>query len=538
MEESDGSWFVEFYSFSGSLKAPSGDIELERLGDAHARARRNGAREGTPILWSDVQGADPRVNLFFRADEFVSKRPGTWRRYAYALVVWLNFLEQRGTTWDEARRRDYTDFKHWRMADSRNLARVEATSFDTDRAGLLRFYGWAAGPYEVFNPISTRSAQSEGGTDPSSRRDPGRPAGAPRRQVKWLLRKAFEQWRDVGLRGYDFDGRRPERWRGLNEDRNVAFVEGLWGTGLRLEEWASVLDVELPEQEALGRYPKAWLAKSCAKGGRYGRGYRIPRAVLNAVAGYTDQIEGSRAEAIRRAQRARRYDRLTGILIVTGHNPRTRTLIVETGRGGSARMPLDVLTPGQRLKLFRATPEGLEPLALWLSIDGMPHQAHSWEKTFTMANERVRESWARSRWPGFDEFGEWEQARRKSQCPLWARPHMMRHSYALVWYSILSAVWNQRLEGFTDAEKRAYREQFGDVWYQLATLLGHRNPQTTRDWYLAPFAGLEVDYLMALIDGDQRAAVDILLGRITADSDLVLMPVAPFVGARSEAGTK
>lgn len=269
------------------------------------------------------------------------------------------------------------------MADSRNCWRVEGTSFDTDRAGLKRFYVWASGEYEVFNPILSQSAQSGGNPGQGAgRRDPSRPAGAPRRQVKWLLRKAFEQWKDVGLRGYGFDGLRPESWHGFNEDRNTAFVEGLWGTGLRLEEWASVPDVELPLAPVTSRYPKAWLAQSCAKGRRYGRNYRIPRAVVKAVAGYMDPMEGSRAEAIGRAQRVGRYERVPGLVIVTGHNPRARTLKVRTPHGSSATMSLDVLGPQERLRLFRETEHGLEPLAVWLSVDGLPHRAHSWENTF------------------------------------------------------------------------------------------------------------------------------------------------------------
>ncbi|MER5493448.1 integrase [Streptomyces sp. NPDC002490] len=514
MEEPEGSWAVEFYDLSRDFPVPASDVDLGQLGDVHEIARENGARDGTPIIWSKRHGADPWINLFFRADEIVSKQRTTWRRYAYALVVWLNFLEQRGRLWYEASKRDYTDFKHWRMADTRNYWRVEGTSFDTDRAGLKRFYGWACGEYEVFNPIPSQSVQSGGGFGQGTgRRDPSRPAGAPRRQVKWLLRKAFEQWKDVGLRGYGFDGLRPENWHGFNEDRNTAFVEGLWGTGLRLEEWASVLDVELPPAPVTNRYPKAWLSQSCAKGRRHGRNYRIPRAVVKAVTGYMDPMEGSRAEAIGRAQRAGRYDRVPGLVIVTGHNSRSRTLKVRTPHGGSATVSLDVQGPEERLRLFRETQDGLEPLAVWLSVDGMPHRAHSWENTFATANSRVAQAWARSRWPGFDDLEAKERERRAAQCPLWARPHMLRHSYALVWYSILSAVWEQRLQGF------------GDIWYQLATMLGHRNPQTTRDWYLAPFTALEVDYLMALVDGDQREAVDILLGRIAADSELVLSPV-------------
>ncbi|MBS2966375.1 hypothetical protein KGA66_25250 [Actinocrinis puniceicyclus] len=119
---------------------------------------------------------------------------------------------------------------------------------------------------------------------------------------------------------------------------------------------------------------------------------------------------------------------------------------------------------------------------------------------------------------------------------------MLRHSYALRWYSILSAVWDHRLDGFTETEKVAFREQFGDVWFQLATLLGHRSPETTKDWYLEPFVGLEIDYIFALLDDDDRAAVDSLLRKTSADSDLVLSPVrlegAADNGRRAQGGAR
>jgi integrase len=106
--------------------------------------------------------------------------------------------------------------------------------------------------------------------------------------------------------------------------------------------------------------------------------------------------------------------------------------------------------------------------------------------------------------------------------PLWARPHMCRHSFALKWYSILSLVWENRIEGFSSQEVRDLRDQFGDIWYQMAALMGHRDPMTTRMIYLEPFAALEVDYLMSLLDGEESAAVDALVRVLAADSGRVL----------------
>lgn len=251
--------------------------------------------------------------------------------------------------------------------------------------------------------------------------------------------------------------------------------------------------------------------------------------MLKGIAAYVDPLEGSRAQAIERARRHGRYDRLRGLTLVTGHSRQGRSLylLTETGR---TPVPLDVLDPDERRWLFRRTEDGLEPLALWLGNDGLPKQAHGWEKTFQRANERIRQQWAAAH--GTDG----------QDCPLWARPHMARHSFALKWFTILSAVWNQQVEGFTDSERRDLREQFGDVWFQLATLLGHSSPEVTKDWYLEPFTGLQLDYILSLLDEEEQAAVDALLHKVAADSGrpdrLVITPKTCTVLFTEESGRR
>ena len=367
MGDGSGCWTVDFYDFtvpSGLL----GDGELAGFGDVHERARGNGARHGTPVIAHTAGRADARVNLFFRTGTMAAARPATWRRYAFALVVWLNFLSVFGRSFDEATARDVEAFKDWRLTDRRNGGRVQPTSFDTDRAALSSFYGWAAARYGIVNPVPTAASRQrrrpggDGGHGPAGR-DGLRPASASRRQVKWMLRSAWEQWRDIGLREYGFDGLRRPGWRGgAVEDRDVAFVDGLFGTGLRLAEWASVLDIELPPA-AGGRFPRAWLAAACAKGGQRGRFYRIPRRVLSLLEGYLDPVEGSRRPAIARAQAAGRYESLHGVQVVTGYNARSRVLYL-AGQSGARSVPVDVLGPDERRLLLRASPQGLEPLAV------------------------------------------------------------------------------------------------------------------------------------------------------------------------------
>ncbi|MEU9059100.1 site-specific integrase [Streptomyces sp. NPDC048430] len=420
-------WSVEFYDF---LKPPPslGEGTLGGFSDLHDRAARNGAQHGTPVLVTVSGFADPGVNLFFRVSPMKGRGARTWKRYAYTLVVWLNFLQVFGKGWREATARDVEAFKDWRLTDVCNDDRIKAVSFDTDRAALNTFYTWAWGKYGVQNPVSgVALASSSGGRSGQGvgpggeRRDGFRPAGSRGRQVKW---------------------------------------------------------------------------------------YRIPRAVLREIEGYIDPLEGSRMQAIRRAQRRGTYEKIPYKRVVRGYNARSRLLYLE--RGGS--LSVDVLGPDERRLLFRRTATELEPLALWLSPNGMPKKFEGWEDTFTAANERIQRVWA--------------QAGGEGLVPLWCRPHMCRHSFALKWYSLLSTVWQPRLDGFTEQELLDVREMFGGVWYALSLMLGHADPSTTRETYLEPFTALQVDYLMELLDGEETQAVEALIRTVAEQGGRTLTSVA------------
>jgi integrase len=155
---------------------------------------------------------------------------------------------------------------------------------------------------------------------------------------------------------------------------------------------------------------------------------------------------------------------------------------------------------------------------LWLSVSGLPKKAHSWQDTIADGNARFRRAWSAAGGTG--------------DPPLFFRAHMARHSFALKWYSVLSVVWDQRVEGFTGEELKDLRDQFGDIWFQLAALLGHADPATTRDHYLEPFMSLQVDYLMSLLDEEERTAVTALIRSVAADSRRALAGRVSPAGGR------
>jgi hypothetical protein len=109
----------------------------------------------------------------------------------------------------------------------------------------------------------------------------------------------------------------------------------------------------------------------------------MPLATLRGVLGYA---EGARAAAVRRAQAAGRYDRADSLLVAGA----TRSAaLLEAGQGGARQKAWNDLGPEDRLRLFRRTSQGLEPVALWLNEDGLPRDGHGWHHTFDTANARV-----------------------------------------------------------------------------------------------------------------------------------------------------
>ncbi|OBI65114.1 integrase [Mycolicibacterium fortuitum] len=494
-------WWLEFYDRRKPF-APAGEADSR---DPYEMARQNRATDGTPYFVQPDGRADARINLFWRDPSVRAMATGTQQRYAMSLRIWLNFLNVVGVPWDRADATTLADFKVWRMSAEAAERHVAASTFQLDLAAISRFYEWAALTCDgVRSPVRFRQVYHANNHELVLERE-ARPAGIRRADVKWLTPSAFRRWRDVGLRGFTTEGLPCESWSGTIEDRNVAFVEGLFGTGLRCGEWSSVLTIELP-QTTHRRLHRSRLASACAKRGA-GRPYWLPKRVTQATNFYLD--EGGRAEAVAFAQSKNLYSRIPELLIVD--NVKDGQVTVRNG-SQSRRLNLDALDPSLRMRLFRETDSGLEPLWLWLNANGLPRPKTAWSKTFAVANDRVSRNLEKS---------------DGSSPQLFARPHMLRHSFALRWYSVATFVAWERTSGLTAAEQRDFRNQLGDVWFLLSTLLGHRSVETTRNTYLEPFQSLQVDQLIAVMDSDDRSALERLIEVLSANDPRVLSATAP-----------
>jgi hypothetical protein len=315
---------------------------------------------GQPFLIGPAGRPDARINGLFTSRLMRTRSPLTWRKCGYSLGVWLNFLLAIGRSWDDVSEDDADYFKEWRLTGEANPQPVETITFAGNLAALRSFYRWASQEYGVCNPVAATQ-----GVDL-------RPRGARSRDIEWLDPAGYRCWGDLGLRGLNLGGREDRSWRGRNGQRDVAFADGLYGSGLRLTEWASTLLVELPDDDPARGFRTCRLVDACAKGG-YGHKFWLPRtALLTAL----DYVEGARARAVRRAQNDGRYQRLAGLRRVVEVRGDRLSVIEPDGR--QTAPPVAAIGPSGRRRLFRATPAGLEPMALWLNEDGLPRDPHGW----------------------------------------------------------------------------------------------------------------------------------------------------------------
>jgi site-specific recombinase XerD len=453
-----------------------------------------------PILTDPVFRIDPVLARFLARSRFTWLAEGTREAYAKDYRLFFSFLWQRGKYWHEADPDDLLDWEAWRRRGQQPGRRISGSKWQRELAALRLLYEWAEEREHIArSPVLVHAVRlRDGGTAMAADQ-------APRdvrcSDVKWVTPRTYRLWRDVGLLGYDPGGQPDPSWRGRNDGRNAAFTDLLFSSGLRLREGGCLLTPEVPHAVAGHSYYEGSVAGAVAK--RRERMFYASAAALRRVAGY---VATTRAEAVRRARRHRRYDQVPGKLIVTkvGHGAR-RKLRWRDDQGRAGEAPVGAIGPDERMRLFTETEDGLEPLWLWLTEGGTPMAYQSWEKVFDAANARVAAVFAAA---------TRQDGRRRTAIA--CSPHMMRHSFALHMLVALHHALDRRF-GLTPEERKHFRQVYGDPWVLVRDLLGHRSEQTTRLVYLEPLSGLQV---RSMLDHDED--LETLLSRVAASSRLVI----------------
>ncbi|HPY25975.1 MAG TPA: site-specific integrase [Mycobacterium sp.] len=448
--------------------------------DLDAREDALSIRRGQPFLLGPGGSPDVDVLEFFRSRSFRVLATDSQDSYALDLRLFLSFLSGQGVDWRTATESDLEDFEHWRRRDGGNPRRVSVSKFSRELAAIGKFYGWQQRRGTVgTSPVAMLERDDAAGEITST---PAlRPKAVRSIRLKWLTPKAYRRWRDVGLAGYLADGTRDAKWRGRTDGRNLAMSETLWSSGLRLREGGTLLLGELPEFEVENRYARGRVGKAVAKG--RGRDYWIHGRALKLIDNY---VISERDAAVRRARREGRYDALPDLKIVQKID-RSRRVHYLSRNGERLVTPLDELTWKDRMTFFVKGEDGLEPWMVWLTDGGMPLPYRTWEAVFSDASDRCE----------------------AMDVDIHCHPHMLRHSFALRMLMTLIYAHDRRM-GITEAERREFRLIFGDPWVLVQTLLGHANLETTRQWYLEPVSGLQVELFLNDDDLEESSVEDLI----------------------------
>ena len=295
----------------------------------------------------------------------------------------------------------------------------------------------------------------------------------PRRAIGWLPPVDYRRWRDVGVRGYAPDGLPDPGFRGRLAARNAVFADVMIRTGLRLSEQSALSLLELPGRRGGDGFARFWLPAPLAKGGS-ARWVYLPAPVLAQVWEY---VACERGEAIERGRAAGVYEQVRDPLIV--EDP-----VRGTVRLGRREVAVGLLGPAERRRLLVRTPRGLEPAALWLGERGLPAAPSAWQAVFQAANRRCHTHGIR----------------------LWAHPHLLRHSFAVV---TLEQLWRGHLADLAatgQAKDPTYQMVFGDPLNWVRIRLGHRSIASTQI-YLHTMQELELETRMALVPDSWEPAV-------------------------------
>jgi len=173
--------------------ASGGWAEIDR------REAKLGIHVGAPLLLRPDASVDPRLGSFLRRSRFAMRSPGTQWAYVLDYRLFFSFLWARGKDWDQATEDDVYDWEHWRRRDTANPGRVGGAKWAREVAALRLLYEWAVDRDHIAkSPIVTRDVRVHDGRTVQVAAIA--PRDVVRSRVKWLTRRAYRRWRDIGMR--------------------------------------------------------------------------------------------------------------------------------------------------------------------------------------------------------------------------------------------------------------------------------------------------------------------------------------------------
>ena len=395
-------------------------------------------QDGTPIIVDgEMRPLEPWCTFLRLYSQ--NLRPNSVHAYARDALEFGRFLDARGVAVLDVCEHDLVAFRECRRNDG-----VSARSWSRHLVVIRALFGYLyeTGQRDSLPWIQVGSRSVVTPRTPRTDMD-----------VRALSHAQWLTLRNIGFGGELPSGELDPSYRGQSTVRNVCAVDLALTSGMRLTEWSTLLDVEVPSSDS----GASLVLEACAKNGRRRRVY-IPAATIKAVELYRGT---ERKSLVRKAQNA--LQRKLPALAVVTHVDRPAGKLTYRHKGVDKRVEFAAIAPDVRRLLVRVDEAGtIEPMSLFVGRGGHPPSQRRWHQYFEYANDRIA------------RFGS------TPTMPPAITPHDLRHTFAVVMLRSLQ----RRAAQF---EQGRARTGFGTIsehivhnpLLTLQRLLGHASPSTT-----------------------------------------------------------
>lgn len=402
---------------------------------------------GTPIVLDERMRPVEPLCSWLRHLGLARRDAKTMRAYVQSVLRLQDFMAQRDGDLLTISETDIMEFRAWRRTGCEQP--IQQATWERESAALGSFYGWLVD----YGYLRARPWRSGG------RRDVLRDGVNREMRVRHLTLDQYQYFRDVGLGGIDPDGEVDLRFRGWHPHRNRAAADLALVTGIRLQEWSTLLLPELGIGAAVPRGDVEVDLGVCAK-------YERPRTVYvtaDAMNGIDNYVQLERAEIVETAQRTLKARRAELFVVDRVDPERGRLHGVLDGR--QVAWAIAAMKPELRAITVVDGGAGLEPLALFIGRGGAMLTPSGWDRV---------------RWRAWDRMKSAAVGRQVPTMPRrqWVF-HDERHSFALQMLIYLT----RRLLNDEVAQERPMasllEHMVTNPVLEVQALLGHATPSTT-----------------------------------------------------------
>jgi integrase len=422
-------------------------------GDVAGLLRQRAVPDGTPVFVDEdtMLPLEPLCAWFLHL-AYDGKAAKTMREYAYIVLRLAGFLGECGCDLVSAREPDLRAYREMR---TRFQDRPVGDSMWGKEAQLInQFYRWLVD----YGYLGARPLRVGGR---------GRVPMAPRLRrsmdIRHMTLGQYRFFRDVGLGGLLPDSRCDDGFRGRAAQRNRAAADLALSTGMRPQEWMTVLLPELGGGSRRPGEPAVFGLQACAKYGKH-REVFVPAGALDSVDRYLLLERPELAGAS-----ARRLTRRRGELFVVSAADRGSGRLEGVLEGRRRVFAIAAMSPALRRITVTETAAGLEPLAVFIGRGGLMLGASAWA---SYRDDAWRRMLARAGLapPGVLPARRW-------------RWHDLRHTFALQLLRYLELQMG-RDDGDAVTLRRSHMAWLGgnirhNPLLIVSRRLGHASPATT-----------------------------------------------------------